>query len=135
MHPFPSFSPHSTTQSKESLRVECIATYSKGFICSGGSGTLHLYEKTDNKNVYKKTRTVSIWVDPTTQLTQAESEISRDVLSLTINPSEEIVVCSTRTQQLYSLTLSAADLGKVGGAIRSSYGGFPTCSTVSTLCS
>ena len=97
------------------LPVDCLVAYSKGFICSGGSGTLHLFEKTDDPNVFKKSRTVSIWVEPD-QPSMGISEaapLANDVTSLALSPSEEIVVCSTRTQQLYSLTLSAADLGKV----------------------
>lgn len=96
--------------------MDCIATYSKGFICSGGSGTLHIFEKTDDKYIYRKARSVSVWIDPNSNLvtTTGADSISNDVLSMTLSPSEENVVCSTRTQQLYNLTLSAADLqGKV----------------------
>ena len=36
---------------KELVRVDAIVSYSKGFICSGGSGTLHLFDKIgDDKN-------------------------------------------------------------------------------------
>lgn len=107
----------STTPLKP-VAIDCIITYSKGFICSGGNGTLHLFEKTDDRNVYKKTRSVSIWMDPSLSLVaQSEEEDtgpSNNVLNMTLSPSEENVVCSTRMQQLYNLTLSAADLqGKV----------------------
>ena len=99
------------------MSVDCIATYSKGFICSGGSGTLHMFEKTDDKYIYRKTRTVSVWIDPNSHYvaTTGADSVPNDILSMTLSPSEENVVCSTRTQQLYNLTLSAADLqGKVG---------------------
>ena len=117
------FSPTPRSGAKETVRVECIATHSRGFICSGGSGTLHLFEKTDDRYVYKKTRSVSVWVDPSSQLADSTAVVPsgevatpvQDILSLTLSPSEETVVCSTSTQQLYHLTLSAADLqGKVG---------------------
>ena len=97
--------------------MDCITTYSKGFICSGGSGTLHIFEKTDDKYIYRKTRTVSVWIDPNSNYvaTTGADSVPNDILSMTLSPSEENVVCSTRTQQLYNLTLSAADLqGKVG---------------------
>ncbi len=98
--------------------IDCITTYSKGFICSGGNGTLHLFEKTDNRNIYKKTRSVSIWIDPSIsvvpQSDEEGTEPSNDILSMVLSPSEENLVCSTRMQQLYNLTLSVADLqGKV----------------------
>ena len=59
---------------------------------------------------------MSVWIDPNSHLvpTTGVDSISNDILSITLSPSEENVVCSTRTQQLYNLTLSAADLqGKV----------------------
>ena len=104
-------------QKEKKISVDCIATYSKGFICSGGSGTLHIFEKTDDKYIYRKTRTVSVWIDPNSHYvaTTGGDSVPNDILSMTLSPSEENVVCSTRTQQLYNLTLSAADLqGKVG---------------------
>ena len=107
-------------KSGEQISIECIVSYSKGFICSGGSGTLHIFEKTDDKYVYRKTRTVSIWIDPNSNLvaTTGADSVPNDILSMTLSPSEENVVCSTRTQQLYNLTLSAADLqGQVRNSI------------------
>ena len=82
---------------------------------------LHLFEKTENKYLYKKTRSVSVWVDPTSQIiahTPTDNESSgpnNSIMNMTLSPSEENVVCATGTQQLYNLTLSAADLqGQVG---------------------
>lgn len=114
---FPSL--FSSTSTEKPMPIDCIATYSKGFMCSGGSGTLHLFEKTDDRNIYKKARSVSIWVDPSFSLVPQDaneegSTLSNEILSMTLSPSEENVVCSTNMQQLYNLTLSAADLqGKV----------------------
>ena len=82
---------------------------------------LHIFEKTNDKYTYKRVRGVSVWIDPnaTNIVTQTSEEddsnvVSNDILSLTLSPSEENVVCSTRRQQLYNLTLSAVDIqGKV----------------------
>ena len=98
--------------------IHCILTYSKGFICSGGSGTLHMFEKTDNKDVYKKVRPVTILEETSGSAEQADGGISsppldNNIMSMDISPSEEIVICSTVSQQLYSLALSTADMGKV----------------------
>ena len=38
------------------------------------------------------------------------------ITCLTVSPSEETLVASTDLSQLYSITLSSADIGKVGGA-------------------
>lgn len=113
--------PSRTSSHDPGDRIECIITYSKGFICSGGSGMLHLFEKTENKYLYKKTRAVSVWVDPASHIlahtpTGADSpEPNNSIMNMTLSPSEENVICATGTQQLYNLTLSAADLqGQVG---------------------
>lgn len=101
---------------QDPVRIHCILAYSKGFICSGGEGTLHLFEKTNDRQVYKKLRPVSISDDPTGSVSEqvgANAPPSNEIVSITLSPSEESIVCSTRSQQLYSLTLSAADLGKV----------------------
>lgn len=98
--------------------MRCIAVYSKGFICSGGNGTVCLFEKTDNKNVFKKAQTVGIWVDAATQPPQlagseAPPPTSNEIRSLSLSPSEESVICTTTTQQIYSLSLSNSGIGKV----------------------
>ena len=105
----------SDISSKDATPVFAILPYSKGFICSSGPGTIHIFEKTEDRNTFKKVRPVSIWVDPANHVEQAITDVGydNDILSITFSPSEENVVCSTRSQQLYSLTLSAADLGKV----------------------
>lgn len=83
--------------------------------------------------MYRKTRTVSVWIDPNSNYvtpTGADS-VPNDILSMTLSPSEENVVCSTRTQQLYNLTLSAADLqGKVGRVHLLGSSGACTCTYV-----
>ena len=40
--------------------VGAIVAYSKGFACSGGKGIVHLYEKTEDKDFYKKTREIKV---------------------------------------------------------------------------
>ena len=99
---------------KELVRVYAIVSYSKGFICSGGSGTLHLFDKIgDDKNTYKKSKTVALSLDPTSLLTNNTQPTSHNILSLALSSSEENVICATSSQQLYNLAVSTADLGKV----------------------
>ncbi|EDO36068.1 predicted protein [Nematostella vectensis] len=91
-------------------QVTCIAAFSKGFICSGGAGTVHLFEKAEEKDAYKKSREIRIPTDTTNPDPQMIE--SQEIKDLTVSPSEETLVCSTSTSQLYSITLSTADLGK-----------------------
>lgn len=91
--------------------VTCIISFSKGFICSGGAGTVHLFEKTEEKDFYKKTREIKIPVD--NQSPDVQVSESQEIVNLTVSPSEETLVCSTKSSQLYCITMSTADLGKV----------------------
>ena len=61
--------------------------------------------------MYKCVRPVSLSSDQdcSEDLVVDDSEI----MSIAFSPSEESVVCSTQSQQLYILTLSAADVDKV----------------------
>lgn len=91
-------------------RITAIVPYSKGFACSAGLGTVHLYEKTDDRDYYRKVRIVKVPADPhSTDPTDAESQI---ILSLTVSPSEETLVAATDRSQLYSIALSSAELSK-----------------------
>lgn len=92
-------------------QVTCIIAFSKGFICSGGAGTVHLFEKTEEKDFYKKAREIKIPVD--TQSPDPQLLENQEIVNLTVSPSEETLVCSTKTSQLYCITMSTADLGKV----------------------
>ena len=54
--------------------VHSLLSYSKGFMCSSGCGTVHLFEKTEEKNNFKKVRSVSIWIDPGSGITSDQSK-------------------------------------------------------------
>ena len=92
-------------------QVTCIIAFSKGFICSGGAGTVHLFEKTEEKDFYKKAREIKIPVD--SQSPDLQTSENQEIVNLTVSPSEETLVCSTKSSQLYCITMSTADLGKV----------------------
>lgn len=107
---------------KELVRVDAIVSYSKGFICSGGSGTLHLFDKIgDDKSTYKKSKIVMLSIDPTSLLTNNAQPTTHNILSLALSPSEENVICATTSQQLYNLAVSTADLGKAGSGATFDY--------------
>ena len=92
-------------------QVTCIIAFSKGFICSGGAGIVHLFEKTEEKDFYKKAREIKIPVD--SQSPDPQILENQEIMNLTVSPSEETLVCSTKSSQLYCITMSTADLGKV----------------------
>ncbi|XP_046907075.1 cilia- and flagella-associated protein 57-like [Hypomesus transpacificus] len=92
-------------------RVTAITAYSKGFACSAGPGAVWMFEKTDDKDNYKKTRQIRIPPDACSQ--EPSQAQQQQIVSLVISPSEEVVVTSTDQGQLYSITLSSTETNKV----------------------
>uniref|UniRef100_A0A8C8F0J8 EML-like second beta-propeller domain-containing protein n=1 Tax=Oncorhynchus tshawytscha TaxID=74940 RepID=A0A8C8F0J8_ONCTS len=91
-------------------QISFITAYSKGFACSAGPGTVYLFERTDDKDNYRKTREIRI---PPDQCSHEPSHAEQQqIVSLVISPSEETVVTSTDRGQLYSITLSSAEMSK-----------------------
>ena len=91
--------------------VHSLLAFSKGIICSAGLGTVHLFDKTEEKEMYKKTKEICIPAD--SQSADPEASRNQVINCLALSPSEETLVSSTKENQLYSITLSSADLGKV----------------------
>ncbi|XP_062412142.1 cilia- and flagella-associated protein 57-like [Sardina pilchardus] len=94
----------------EMPRVTVITAYSKGFACAAGPGKVLLFERTEENDHYRKTREIRIPQDPCrSDPGRAEQQ---QIMSLVISPTEETVVTSTDFNQLYSLTLSTAEMSK-----------------------
>jgi len=92
-------------------QITAIVAFSKGFACSCGPGTVAWFEKTDDREYFKKAREIKIpqennSADPS----KAEQQI---VSAMAVSPSEETLVVVTDMNQLYQITLSSAELGRV----------------------
>ncbi|XP_018608707.1 cilia- and flagella-associated protein 57 [Scleropages formosus] len=97
------------TASSHLPRVTAIAAYSKGFACSAGPGIVCLFEKTE-KDSYRKGREIQIPQDECiNESSQAEQQ---EINTLCISPCEETLVVTTDFGQLYSITLSSAEMSK-----------------------
>ncbi|KAH3831997.1 cilia- and flagella-associated protein 57-like [Dreissena polymorpha] len=91
-------------------QITAIVAYSKGFACACGLGLVHLFEKTDDKDFFKKGREIRIPEGAKSgEMMKAQQQM---ITSLTVSPSEETLVASTDLSQLYYITLSSADIGK-----------------------
>ncbi|XP_070706449.1 cilia- and flagella-associated protein 57 [Pempheris klunzingeri] len=89
-------------------RITAILSYSKGFACSLGSGTVCLFEK--NEDSYRRRRDIRIPLDPyTNELTLAEGQ---GIDTMCISPAEETLAISTDRGQLYSFSLSSVETNK-----------------------
>ncbi|XP_074640882.1 cilia- and flagella-associated protein 57-like [Tubulanus polymorphus] len=100
------------TTHKGPPQITTIVSFSKGFACSYGPGIVLLYEKTDDKDYFRKSKEIRV---PADQNSADPSRSEQQVItSLTVSPSEETLICTTDANQIYSITLSSADLGKQG---------------------
>ena len=80
--------------------IECIMPYSKGFVCSGSGGVVSIFEKSDDRDSYKKSKSFRIENHP------------QRILNLAISPSEETLLCTLESAQIFALGLSNSDILK-----------------------
>ncbi|KAG7229689.1 hypothetical protein INR49_012736, partial [Caranx melampygus] len=96
----------------EAPTVSCITSilsYSKGFACSVGPGTVCLFEKTEEDS-YRKSREIQIPPDKyLNEVTRAECQ---EIDTMCLSPAEETLAISTDQGQLYSISLSFVDINK-----------------------
>uniref|UniRef100_A0A3Q4MYG6 Cilia and flagella associated protein 57 n=1 Tax=Neolamprologus brichardi TaxID=32507 RepID=A0A3Q4MYG6_NEOBR len=86
--------------------ITAILSYSKGFACSRGPGTVFLFVQTD-ENGYRKAREIKIPLDAyCSGVTLAEYQ---QIDTICISPAEETLAISTNRGQLYSVSLSSED--------------------------
>jgi len=105
-------SDHSAT-TRSFTPVLCIAKYSKGFLCSAGNGIVYMYEKTDEREFYKKAREIRIqFPSDSAQNTINIKGGLHEIMHMTISPSEETIVAATRSNQLYTIGLTGAEISK-----------------------
>uniref|UniRef100_A0A670IZG5 Cilia- and flagella-associated protein 57 n=1 Tax=Podarcis muralis TaxID=64176 RepID=A0A670IZG5_PODMU len=91
-------------------RVSAIAAYSKGFACSAGPGIVLLFEKSDEKEGYRESREIRI---PQDQCSNDPNQSDKqDVVCIAFSPAEETLLISTTKNQLYLLSISAAEISK-----------------------
>uniref|UniRef100_UPI0037E7E14E cilia- and flagella-associated protein 57 isoform X2 n=1 Tax=Semicossyphus pulcher TaxID=241346 RepID=UPI0037E7E14E len=89
--------------------VTAIVSYSKGFACSLGPGTVCLFEK-NAEDSYRRSRQIQIPADPySSELSPAEHQ---GIDTMCISPAEETLAISTDGGQLYSFSLSSAEMNK-----------------------
>ncbi|KAF3689343.1 Cilia- and flagella-associated protein 57 [Channa argus] len=94
--------------------ITAIQSFSKGFVCSVGPGTVCLFEKTDDDG-YRKSREIQIPSDPySNEVTLAECQ---DIDTMCISPAEETLAISTDQGQLYSVNLSSVDMHRLSLAL------------------
>ena len=76
----------------DGLSIDVIATWSKGFVCGGDMGLIHVYEQSDEKELYRKVKTVK--VDPKRDA-DCGSEGDPIIKSLSLSQQEDYLAIST----------------------------------------
>lgn len=96
----------------DGISINALVSYTKGFICGGDMGLISIFERTDNKEMYRKVRTFKF--DTNTEKMGSPSEVVPVILSFGLSPppAEEYVSFMTSTKQLFSLNLPNADFFK-----------------------
>ncbi|XRB08616.1 cilia- and flagella-associated protein 57 [Pycnococcus provasolii] len=84
----------------EGVVVEAMVAFSKGFICAGSGGVVSIYERTEDKENHKRSKSFTI------------EGMNCKVKSIAISPSEEALVCTLENNQMYVLVLANSDLLK-----------------------
>ncbi|MDB9925025.1 hypothetical protein OAD67_02060 [bacterium] len=103
--------------------VDCVVAHgTKGFICAGEGGKVHMYEKTDDKQMFKRVKTFSVPVfGEDGEIITPDQVNAREggvipkaprIKSLTLSPSEETLVCALENNQMYCVDLADADILK-----------------------
>lgn len=77
------------------FKIECIASYSRGFVCCGENGTMYVFEKTED-------------MDKPYQLTQKVEgkELGSTVMSAVITSTEDQIMYITDQNQLMKMTIA-----------------------------
>eukprot|EP00756_Hemistasia_phaeocysticola_P009945 Hpha_TRINITY_DN14971_c5_g7::TRINITY_DN14971_c5_g7_i1::g.143967::m.143967 len=78
--------------------INCLQAYSKGFICGGDMGLVSIYERSDEKELYRKVKTIKI--DARREADAAQTgEVECVVHSLSLSQGEDYLAVSTRSQE------------------------------------
>ncbi|XP_069498550.1 cilia- and flagella-associated protein 57 [Ambystoma mexicanum] len=91
-------------------QVNAIVGYSKGFVCAAGPGVVFMFEKSEERDGYKKSREIRIPQDP--HCIDPSLSDQQEVLTMCLSPSEETLLICTSKSQLYSIALSSTDMSK-----------------------
>lgn len=78
-------------------RITAVASLNNGFVCGTGSGSVIVFEATDDDELYNQTREYNLPSDI--------SNTTQSIHCISISPSEDSLVCTTTVGQIYTLSL------------------------------
>jgi len=99
----------------EGLSIDAIIAYAKGFICGGDMGLVFIFERSDDKELYRKMKAMK--VDQKRESDGAMEADTMRVKSFALSQQEEFLALTTSNNQIYLLNLSNADFAKGEDAV------------------
>ncbi|KAM8915709.1 cilia- and flagella-associated protein 57 isoform 2-T2 [Spinachia spinachia] len=93
----------------EGPRITAILSHSRGFACSLGPGTVCLFER-NKEDGYRRSREIRIPADPHSN--ELSLDPHQEVHTMCMSPAEQTLAISTDRGQLYSFSLSSADINR-----------------------
>mmetsp|Transcript_26004 Transcript_26004/g.85576 ORF Transcript_26004/g.85576 Transcript_26004/m.85576 type:complete len:1192 (-) Transcript_26004:44-3619(-) len=84
----------------DSNSIESIVGFSKGIVTGSDDGNLAIYDKTEDKDMYRRSKVFSI------------DNNAVKIRHLTVSHTEEQLLCATENNQLFSFALSNVDIMK-----------------------
>lgn len=115
--------------SSASRPLLCVCAFSRGFIVGGAGGVLSVFERGDDKDGFMLTHTFSCahgasLSSASAAATGAAEVAAFDITSISLTPSEEMLVCSCASSQLASFPLANIDILKPTESNFHFFGGF-----------
>jgi WD40 repeat protein len=91
-----------------------VAHGTKGFICGGDMGTISIFEKSEDKELFRRVKTHNVGAErkDTDSLVTTDDTVRILGFSITPPPSDECISILTSNRQVYVLNLSQADYSK-----------------------
>ena len=90
--------------------IATLRALRNGLVCSCTPGVLHLYEKTDDKELYHLIREFRILVKDI-QLDVPLTD-DQEILGIAVSPEEEYILCTTERNLIFHVNLSTADFSQ-----------------------
>lgn len=94
----------------DGLSITSLIPYGTGFVCGGENGIVSIFEKSaDDKEIYARSKTLRI-MNSTQYKELGETYLDHKILNFNLSPSNENLVLSTSSAQIFTLNISSSDI-------------------------
>lgn len=109
---------HTHGPNQQPRSINTMLTYSKGFICGGSNGSIAIYDRNDEAGgsaVAQQTTSAQPGQNASKELYKKAKEMvvqdeTSKVVNMAISPSEDNLVCTTETNQIFALMLAGTEV-------------------------